>query len=74
MHPNVAHILALFDYKHLPPHLSEVSQPFAELAQTIADRAVSPEATVALRKLLESKDAAVRDVVVAARRESAPRS
>ena len=68
MHPGVAHVLSLFDYKHLPPHLAEVSKPFAELAQSIADRAVSPEATVALRKLVESKDAAVRDVVVAARR------
>jgi len=50
-----------FVYEHLPPHLAEVSKPFAELAQqivTILPR--NAERTVALRKLLESKDCAVR--------------
>lgn len=55
------HILQFFDYEHLPPHLSEVSKPFADLAQMIvATLPRNPKRTVALRKLLESKDAAVR--------------
>ena len=55
------HILQFFAYEHLPPHLGEVSRPFGELAsklvQTLPDNG---ELDVALRKLLESKDAAVR--------------
>lgn len=54
------HILQFFAYEHLPPPLQAVSKPFAELAQGIMALARSPERTVALRKLLESKDAAVR--------------
>ena len=65
MHPSVRHVLDFFAFDHLPPHLAEVSKPFAELAESIAARAATPEATVALRKLLEAKDAAVRDVVAA---------
>jgi len=55
------HILQFFAYEHLPPHLAEVSKPFCELANTIVDTLPrNPERTVALRKLLEAKDAAVR--------------
>ena len=66
MHPSVAHVFQFFTYEHLPPHLQEVSKPFAELAKQVAerDKIGNPETTVALRKLLESKDAAVRAVVV----------
>lgn len=54
-------ILKYFKYDHLPEHLQAVSRPFGELAQHLADTIPgSPELTVALRKLLESKDAAVR--------------
>ena len=53
-------ILRYFDYEHLPPHLQEVSRFFAELSQVIMTLPRNPERTVALRKLLESKDAAVR--------------
>lgn len=55
------HILQFFAYHHLPAELAEVSKPFALLADQIA-RALprNPERTVALRKLLEAKDAAVR--------------
>lgn len=54
-------ILQFFAYEHLPPHLQEVSAPFATLAYLIIDRLPrNPERTVALRKLLEAKDAAVR--------------
>jgi hypothetical protein len=63
-------ILQYFTYKHLPPHLSCVSQPFAELAvQILTVTSPGPEQTVALRKLLESKDAAVRAALDKAPRE-----
>lgn len=55
------HIIQFFAYTHLPPHLQEVSQPFAVMAHDIVARLPrNPERTVALRKLLEAKDAAVR--------------
>ena len=55
------HILQYFAFAHLPPHLQDVSRPFAALADDIvANVPRNPERTVALRKLLESKDAAVR--------------
>lgn len=57
-------ILQFFDFDHLPMHLQRVSEPFAQMAETIlttSDRC--PERTVALRKLLESKDAAVRAAI-----------
>lgn len=55
------HILQFFSYSHLPEHLQEVSKPFCLLAQAIVDKLPrNPERTVALRKLLEAKDAAVR--------------
>ena len=54
-------ILQFFAYEHLPAHLQEVSKPFGDLARAIVDTLPrNPERTVALRKLLESKDAAVR--------------
>jgi hypothetical protein len=57
-------MLQFFKYEHLPEHLRAVSQPFGELAQTIVDKLPSnPERTVALRKLLEAKDCAVRAVL-----------
>lgn len=57
------HIAQFFAYAHLPPHLQAVSQPFAKLAETILGLPRNPERTVALRKLLESKDAAVRAAI-----------
>lgn len=55
------HILQFFRYSHLPKDLQKVSKPFSDLAHlmrhTLPD---GPERDVALRKLLESKDAAVR--------------
>jgi hypothetical protein len=54
-------ILRYFKYDHLPQHLQMISAPFAMLAEhTIMKLPRSAERTVALRKLLESKDAAVR--------------
>lgn len=57
------HIEQFFAYAHLPEHLQKVSKPFGDLAQFILTLPRNPERTVALRKLLESKDAAVRAVV-----------
>jgi hypothetical protein len=61
VHPAIEHVLNYFAYAHLPAHLQDVSQPFFQLAYTVANRAPqNQETTVALRKLLEAKDAAVR--------------
>lgn len=50
-----------FRFAHLPPHLQDVSHRFAALARWIVDSIPSsPERTVALRKVLEGKDCAVR--------------
>lgn len=72
------HILQFFAFAHLPPHLQAVSRPFCDLAHAIVmgdnvpeagtvtiGNALprNPERTVALRKLLEAKDAAVRALV-----------
>ena len=57
------HIAQFFTFAHLPPHLAAVSRPFAELAVKVLELPRNPERTVALRKLLEAKDAAVRAVV-----------
>jgi hypothetical protein len=63
MHPAISHIMQFFAWEHLPPHLQAVSRPFGELAQLVAEGPPNAETTVALRKLLEAKDAAVRAVV-----------
>lgn len=71
-------MLQFFAYAHLPPHLALISKPFCDLAHAIVlgdnvaeagtvtiGRALprNPERTVALRKLLEAKDCAVRAVL-----------
>ncbi len=53
-------IMQFFAFDHLPEHLQAVSKPFAELAETIHLLPRNAERSVALRKLLEAKDAAVR--------------
>jgi len=54
-------ILQYFEYSHLPAHLQDVSKIFGDAAAAVVNRVPrSPERTVALRKLLEGKDAAVR--------------
>lgn len=58
-------ISQFFKYEHLPAHLQAVSKPFADMAAFIlAELPRNPERTVALRKLLEAKDAAVRAKLV----------
>lgn len=57
-------MLKWFAWEHLPKNLQAYSKLFAELAETISlDIEPGPERTVALRKLLEAKDAAIRAVV-----------
>jgi ferritin-like protein len=57
-------LLQFFSYQHLPPHLALVAKPFADLAAKLdAQLPDNPEKTVALRKLLEAKDCAVRAVL-----------
>jgi ferritin-like protein len=54
-------MMAYFQYGHLPEKLQSVSKPFCELAVWIvSELPQNPERTVALRKLLEAKDCAVR--------------
>lgn len=54
-------MLQFFASDHLPKDLAAVSVPFGNLAQLIVTSLPrNPERTVALRKLLEAKDCAVR--------------
>lgn len=59
--PPADRMLQFFTHAHLPDHLAKVSLPFCQLAEEIvATLPSNPERTVALRKLLEAKDCAVR--------------
>jgi hypothetical protein len=58
--PRPEPLLRFFTFSHLPTHLQEISKPFSDQAYVIMKLAPSAERTVALRKLLESKDCAVR--------------
>jgi hypothetical protein len=54
-------VLRYFHYAHLPQKLRDASSPFCDLARHIVETTPrNAERTVALRKLLEAKDAAVR--------------
>jgi hypothetical protein len=57
-------MMQFFAYEHLPPHLQEASRPFGELAKLVVETLPqNPERTVALRHLLDAKDAAVRTLI-----------
>lgn len=57
-------ITQFFAFDHLPEHLQKISAPFCNMmADIVQDVPRNPERTVALRKLLEAKDAAVRAVL-----------
>jgi hypothetical protein len=60
LHPSTEAILKFFAFDHLPERLAEVSEPFAALANAMANTYEGPELTTCLRKLLEAKDCAVR--------------
>lgn len=54
-------LLQYFEYDHLPDELATISSHFHNLAHRVVhDLPRNPERTVALRKLLEAKDCAVR--------------
>jgi hypothetical protein len=58
---NEDRMMKWFDFSHLPDELKVVSSFFFDAAcQVVATVEPGPERTVALRKLLEAKDAAVR--------------
>jgi hypothetical protein len=54
--------LKYFAFEHFPEKLANISKPFRELAFRIANQPDYDrmQATVAIQKLLEAKDAAVR--------------
>lgn len=59
--PMEERMLKWFEFAHLPERLQAISKPFGILASELCEVVASgPERTVALRKLLEAKDAAVR--------------
>lgn len=59
-------IMQFFTYAHLPAPLQPMSRAFATLAEQVLLTAPrGPERSVALRKLLEGKDAAVRALLAA---------
>lgn len=58
-------ILMFFEYKHLKEELQTVSKLYFEMAHDISGAFVdSDEKKACLRKLLESKDAAVRAAII----------
>lgn len=58
-------MLQFFAFSHLPPHLAVVSEPFSILARTMVQTLPrNAERTAGLRKLLESKDCAVRALLM----------
>jgi hypothetical protein len=61
-HASVRQVARFFAYDHLPEELQPVSRLFHDLARELlaAVPEDDPELTVALRRLLEAKDAAVR--------------
>lgn len=57
-------MLQFFAFAHLPSHLQATSKQFHDVAVwTVNVLPRNPERTVALRKLLEAKDAAVRSAI-----------
>jgi hypothetical protein len=67
-HPATLQLFRWFDFEHLPEHLKRVSREFYGLAEWLIDALPDgPELTTALRKLLESKDCAVRAAIEARR-------
>lgn len=57
-------MLRFFRYEHLPPHLQAFSKVWHDFARHLVETLPrNAERTVALRKLLEGKDAAVRSTL-----------
>lgn len=63
-HKSIEDVTRFFEVNHLPEPLFTVAYKFATLKdELLALLEDDPELTVALRKLVESKDAAVRTMV-----------
>ena len=57
-------IIQYFQYEHLPEHLQQVSKPIGDLARQMDEQLPDgPEKSTGLRKLLEAKDAFVRQAL-----------
>ena len=64
-HVSTTHFQQMFVHSHLPPDLAKISSLFGELViKLLASLGDGPEFTVGLRKLLEAKDAFVRQAVI----------
>lgn len=59
------YLLRYFAYEHLRSDLADLSMRFHDMAHFLVDTLPEgPETTVALRKLLEAKDCAVRSLAI----------
>lgn len=57
-------LMKYFAYEHLPEHLQKISKPYGEMAKQLCEvMGNNAEGVTALRKLLESKDCAVRSAL-----------
>ncbi|MCT7369415.1 hypothetical protein [Mycolicibacterium llatzerense] len=69
LHPSTQHLVDLFEYGHLPPHLQDVSKQLGDVAAYLVGLlGEGPELSTGLRKLLEAKDCFVRQAVIDARK------
>lgn len=57
-------LLQFFEYQHLPMNLQDISKVYYQVAHWMAETLPeNPESTVAMRKLIEAKDCAVRSIL-----------
>jgi len=64
MNDAIKHVIQFFLFGNQPKHLHDMSKAFSLLAWDLARQAPqSRETAVALRKLLEARDAALRAVI-----------
>lgn len=73
-HPGTVHLVSLLESgTHLPPKLRHITDLYEGLTQHLVDDLRDgPELTVALRDLITSKDAAVRQRVIDLKAEGTP--
>lgn len=61
-------LLEYFAYSHLPEHLQAASKPFHDLAVSLVEtHKPNVQLDIALQKLIETKDAAVRSALYTSR-------
>jgi hypothetical protein len=57
-------LLQFFEYQHLPMNLQDISKAYYQVAHwMVSTLPENAESTVAMRKLLEAKDCAVRSIL-----------